>query len=90
MRLNTDEELSNMTLNKLKTLASNSRLAIPQDLPCDQVRSAIKHAQRHRSLVLCHDHSTILGLGCLLITIHIAYDTAVFLTDPEYSEKHKE
>ena len=90
MRLNTNDDLSSMTLEEFRTLASTSRLAAPQNLPCNQLRSAIQHAQSHRSLVLWHDHSTILGLGCLLITVHVAYDTAVFLTNAEYSKKYKE
>ena len=65
-----------MTQEELSLLASTSIL-VPVNLPRDQLRSSIQHALRHRSLVLWHDHSTILGLGCLLITVHIAYDTGV-------------
>ena len=35
-----------------------------------------------------HDHGTILGLGCVIITVHIAYDPAVFYTQAEYEDKH--
>ena len=45
--------------------------------------------QRNRSLVMWHDQATILGSGFLLITVHIMYNPAVFLTDTEYEEKHK-
>ena len=35
-----------------------------------------------------HDHGTILGLGCIILTVHIAYDPAVFLTQSEYEAKY--
>ena len=39
-------------------------------------------------LVLWHDHGTILGLGCIIITVHIAYDQAVFFTQEEYEARY--
>ena len=47
----------------------------------------VKAFQRTRSLILWHDHGTILGLGCIIITVHIAYDPAVFLTQQEYEAR---
>ena len=35
-----------------------------------------------------HDHGTVLGLGCIILTVHIAYDPAVFYTQAEYEAKH--
>ena len=43
-----------------------------------------------RSLILWHNHVTILGLGCILITVHIAYDPAVFCTQTEYEDKYSQ
>ena len=44
----------------------------------------LKKLQRSHTLVLWHDHSTIVGSGCLLMTIHTLYDPAVFLNKDEY------
>ena len=58
------------------------------DSSANELRVLVRKMQRSRSLVLWHDHGTILGLGCILITVHIAYDPAVFLTQVEYEEKN--
>lgn len=47
----------------------------------------LKSLQRTRHLALWHDHSTILGAGYILMTIHVLYDSAVFLTTDEYKRK---
>ena len=52
------------------------------------LQNEVKSLQRTRSIVMWHDHGTILGLGCIIITVHIAYDPAVFYTQPEYEHKH--
>ena len=59
-----------------------------RDIPVNELRSNIKQVQRSRSLILWHDHGTILGLGCLLVTVHVAYDPAVFYTQSEYENMH--
>ena len=38
-------------------------------------------------LVLWHDHGVLLGLGCILMTIHIAYDPTVFYTPQGCKER---
>jgi len=45
-------------------------------------------AKRQRTCTLCawHDHATILGNGFIMITIHVIFDKAVFLTSTEYKE----
>ena len=35
-------------------------------------------------------HGTILGLGCIVLTVHVAYDPAVFYTQEEYEALHGE
>ena len=47
----------------------------------------MRKVQRTRTLVLWHDHGVILGLGCILMTIHTAYDPAVFYTPQECKER---
>ena len=86
MRLNTDEEINGMSCDTLKTITSHYSDKI--DIPTNELRNNIKQVQRSRSFTLWHDHGTILGLGCLLVTAHIAYDPAVFYTQSEYEEIH--
>ena len=59
------------------------------DIPATELRNNIKQVQLSRSLILWCDHSTILGLGSLLVTAHIAYHPAVFYTQSEYEEMHE-
>ncbi len=47
------------------------------------MREKLKQVQRTRSLVMWHDHATVLGLGLITITVHIIYDPAVFYTQAE-------
>ena len=41
-----------------------------------------------RSLCMWHDHATILKMGFILVTVHVMYDSEVFLTDDEYRQHH--
>ena len=34
-----------------------------------------------------HDHGTIHGLGCIILTAHVVYDPAVFYIQAEYEAK---
>ena len=87
MRLNTDEELEKMSLSELHSLVAKFQQPFPQSTIMEELRSTIKTNQRARNLVLWHDHGTILGLGTILMTIHVAYDTATFYTQAEYAQR---
>ena len=50
-------------------------------------KKIIANHQRQRSLAVWHDHSTILNNGLIMITVHVVYDKAVFLTNEEYRRK---
>ena len=89
MRLNTDDEIDNMGTDELKLQASHFNHQFDSSLTIEEMKAAIKSFQRTRHLIMWHDHSTILNLGCILMTIHIAYDPAVFLTQAEYESKFK-
>ena len=43
----------------------------------------VKVLQRSHALALWHDHSTILGSGYILITVHVLYDMAVLKSSDE-------
>lgn len=51
------------------------------------MQQLIANQQRQRSLAVWHDHSTILNNGLIMITVHVIYDKAVFLTNEEYYRK---
>ena len=87
MRLNTDNEIDGMSFSDLMSLCSIYQHHVPADTSVKALCATTKRLQRTRSLVLWHDHGTILHLGCILITVHMAYDPAAFYTQQEYEAK---
>ena len=87
MRLATDADIQSMSLSDISLyfnqINHQSRATTLLDL-----QGEVNNLQRTRSIVMWHDHGTILGLGCIIITVHIAYDPAVFYTQAEYEDKH--
>ena len=81
MHLNTDERIDSLSLEKVK-----SRLDGFHELTTEisDHFALLKKLQRSRTMVLWHDHSTILGSGYLLMIIHTLYDPDVFLNKDEY------
>ena len=76
-----------MTLPKLQSLVAKFQQPITPNMVTEELCSIIKTYQRTRTLVFWHDHVTILGLGSILTTIHVVYDTATFYTQTEYAQK---
>lgn len=60
-----------MSALKLDRAASTNRTI-------SQLQSELKRVQRSRALAMWRDHGTILGLGCIIVTVHVVYDPAVF------------
>ena len=91
MRLNTDEEIEEMSLSELHSLVAKSQGSITPNTDMEELRSTIKAYQRTRTLAFSfwHDHGTILGLGTILMTIHVVYDKcrATFYTQAEYAQR---
>ena len=87
MCLNTDEEIDGMGLEELQSMATHFQHKFDASLTTNEMKSAIKQFQSTQHLIMWHDHSSILNLGCIMITIHIAYDPAVFLTQDEFESK---
>ncbi len=50
----------------------------------DQLRQRVKQLQRSRTISFWHDHSSILGQGYILMTMHVVNDLAVFMSESEY------
>ena len=64
-------------------------------VPLQQIRQRLltKHQQFMRSTStevarMWHDHATILGMGFIMVTVHVMFDSSVFLTDEEYNLLH--
>ena len=87
MRLNTDDEIDSMPMEEIISQASKFDHKFDQSTNISEMRKNIKQFQRTRHLILWHDHATLLNLGCVMMTIHVAYDPAVFLTCAEYEDR---
>ena len=86
MRLMTNAEIESMSYSDLSSMLSQYNYQVSNETLSEQ-QKMVKAFQRTRSLILWHDHGTILGLGCIILTVHIAYDPAVFLTQEEYEAR---
>lgn len=81
MRLHTDEQISAMSVEDLRDMMSKLNEISPN---CEhELRERFKELQRTRTLALWHDHATLLGLGVVMITVHVVYDPTVFYTQSE-------
>ena len=84
MRLNTDWDIDNMSFADIRTLCKLNHHQVTPDASVNDLHAIVKHHQQNQSLILWHDHGTLLGLGCILMTIHAAYDPGVLYTHSEY------
>lgn len=84
MRLLADSQIDQMTSEAIKSILKNTPVS---DVNILELRDTFKAFQKARSLVLWHDHSTILGKGYILMTVHVLYDSVVFLSQAEYESK---
>ena len=89
MRLETDSEIQTKSrvdvLHKLRQAHEPNENTV--NVPTDQLKQRLKSIQRSRSLLLWHDHATLLGSGYIMVTVSALYDPAVFLTIEEYETK---
>ena len=83
MRLFTDDTITNMTKEEVLQFFSSINATVDPTLPLEQLQDTMKQYQQTRTLTIWHDHATVLGRGYILITIHVLYDDAVFLTPAE-------
>lgn len=78
MRLQTDEEVSMMSADDIH----DKMLQLNENPPEgeNELHERFKTLQRTRTLALWHDHATLLGLGVVMVMVHVVYDPAVFYT----------
>ena len=82
MRLNTDEEINMTSTDELK--AMTTLLHEDSSGSASELRDGLRMLQRTRTVAFWHDYATLLGLGAVMITMHIVYDPAVFYTQAEW------
>ena len=82
MRLSTDEQINIMPANELKVMM----MQMPKDSSDTdkELRERLQMLQRTRTLAIWHDHATLLGLGIVMITVHVVFYAAVFYTQSEW------
>ena len=81
MRLTPARDMGEQKVRAILEKANYTNLdAMTHEEQCE----ALDHAQTSRALCFWHDHATILKMGFIMITVHVMYDSLVFLTDDEY------
>ncbi len=87
MRLTSDEQLQQSTREELLQMLNDLHKEIDPAVSTECLREKVREFQRNRSLLLWHDHGTVVGCGYIMITVSVLYDPAAFLGNEEYSAK---
>ena len=86
MQLTTDEEIE-VSPSDLRSIVAQYDHNITSDtLQVSELQN--KQFRCTRSLIMWHDHGTILGLGCIFLTAHVVYDCSVLYTDRSMVNAH--
>ena len=88
MHLLSNEEVEGMNEDSLCEFMKLVHKPIPSQASVMQLQDHIKNAQRTRSLAMWHDHSTVLGVGYIVVTIHTLYDPAVYLSHDKFQRRY--
>ena len=82
MKIYSDEKVQSKDSDDLKRAIAEYQPNIHNSsFSTQELRDMICKHQRTRTLVMWHDHATLLGRGYILITIHTLYDPAVFVKE---------
>ena len=90
MRLSTDDDIQNMSMEELRIKMSTLNEVCTPSNTVDELQQRYKRLERTRTLAVWHDHATLLGLGTVMIMVHVVYDAAVFYTQTEFESTSKE
>ena len=74
MHLNTDEEIQTMTAEEISKKLLTYGVTAEPNLTLIEQQSLLASYQRTRTLAIWHDHASILGTGCILVTAGIICD----------------
>ena len=86
MRMQTDEELLNLTEEEIKNYLKGINELDEKDeqtLTKDTLLRKMKAQQRTRHMMMWHDSSSLSNHSHILMMVSVMYDPAVFLTDRE-------
>ena len=89
MRLMTNEEIKELTREKILQLMSTAHYHASPNATTDELQQQLAVLQRSRTLAVWHDHSTVLRQGYILFAVWAVYDIGVYLTESEYKAAHK-
>ena len=89
MHLLSDEQLEQLREEEIKQILHDHQAELPEDdnLSLADLRRFLAKSQRTRTLAIWHDHATILGTGYVLVTVNTVYDTAVHMSEDQYTCK---
>ena len=80
MQFPTDSHLASLTQTELVKACRTFDFPTEANMQAYQLRQLLAKQQRQRSLVIWQDHITVLNSDFIMVTLHILYDHAVFLT----------
>ena len=86
MRLQSDEQIQELPEEELRAHLANTLVPVSSTASKSELNKSCTQSQRNRTLMIWHDHASILGVGYVMITVNTVYE-AVFLTTEECREK---
>ena len=84
MHLYSDDQIQAMTTDEIKRFLHCHSIHADNKHMLSDLQNLLARTQRTRTLVLWHDHATILGTGYILVTVGTIYDQGVHLNEEEY------
>ena len=84
MHLYSDDQIQAMTADEIKHFLHCHSMHADNKYTLSDLQNLLARTQRTRTLVLWHDHATILGTGYILVTVGTIYDQGVHLNEEEY------
>lgn len=87
MRLLPDTAINSLSREEAQQVLKQMQCKVDDTSDVEQVREVIKKYQRSRTQAFWHDHGTVIGNSLILVTVHVVYDIASFLTSQEYANQ---
>lgn len=85
MCLMTDQEIKELTREKILQLMSTSHHHSSPSVTTDELQQQLAVLQRSRTLAMWHNHSAVLRQVYILFAV---YNTSVYLSEEEYKVAH--